>query len=491
VEQVNGSVAIEGTPTEAALVRMAANSGLDVPALRRRYPLRSMNQRTEQRNYMSTTHDAEGGRGLIAVKGSPAEVLALCDRIANGGGIHPLSDAERRQVQAENDRMAGQALRVLGVASREAREHALVWLGLIGIADPPREGLRELMRDFRRAGIRPMMVTGDQRATARAVGHALEMNGNHHIEVFDSTRLDGLESEELSEHVSGAQIFSRVNPAQKLKIVRALQNTGAVVAMTGDGINDGPALKAADVGIALGQGGTRVAREVADIILTEDHIQNLLPAISDGRRVHDNIRKAIHYIGATNTSEVLLVLASLAAGTGQPLTARQLLWINLISDVFPEIALATGPAEPGIMRRPPPDAWRPVVGKPEALRLGTQAAVMSGAAMASYLYGISRYGAGARAGSMAFLTLTAAQILHGFSARSESASIFNGRPTPQNQLLSMSLLGGFAALLLSQFGFASVLGVQRVGLTDALVCCGASLASFLTNEGMKGRAPAE
>ncbi len=488
VERVNGSVAISGSPTETALVRMAANSGLDVQDLRRRYPLRTINQRTEQQNYMSTTHDAGDGRRLVAVKGSPAEVLALCDRIANGG-FHPLADAERRLVQAENDRMAGAALRVLGVASREDGQRGLVWLGLIGIADPPREGLRELMRDFRRAGIRPVMVTGDQRATARAVGHALELNGNRHLEVFDSTRLDDLESEELSECVSGAQIFSRVNPAQKLKIVRALQDTGAVVAMTGDGINDGPALKAADVGIALGQAGTRVAREVADVILTEDHIQNLLPAIRDGRRVHDNIRKAIHYIAATNTSEVLLVLGSLAAGTGQPLTARQLLWINLISDVFPEIALAVGPAEPGIMRRPPADAWQPVIGKPEVRRLGTQAVVMSGAAMASYLYGISRYGAGARAGSMAFLTLTAAQLLHGLSARSEFASVFNRRSVPPNHMLSVALLGGFAALLLSQFGLASVLGTQRVGLADALVCGGASLASFLTVEGMKGRAP--
>ncbi len=487
VREVNGSVEIDGSPTEAALVRMAANSGLDVLALRRRYPLRTMNQRTDQQNYMSTTHDSGGGRRLTAVKGNPGEVLALCDRIANGGGVHPLTDSERRLVQAENDRMAGAALRVLGVASRDAEEDGLVWLGLVGIADPPREGLRELMQEFRRAGIRPVMVTGDQPATARAVGHALDLNGGNHLEVLDSSRLED-ESAGLAGQVSAAQIFSRFNPAQKLKIVRALQETGAVVAMTGDGINDGPALKAADVGIALGQGGTRVAREVADVLLTEDNIQTLLPAIRDGRRVHDNIRKAIHYISATNISEVLVMLGSLAAGAGQPLSARQLLWINLITDVFPEIGLAVGPAEPGIMRRPPTDAWKPVIGRDELPRIGTQAAAMAGAAMASYIYGISRYGPGARAGSMAFLTLTAAQLLHAHTARSETSGILDRKPAGRNNLLSMSLAGGFAALLLSQFGLSSALGTERVGLADALVCAGASLASFLTNEAVKASA---
>ncbi len=487
LEQINGCVAVNGSPTEAALVRMALNSGLDVPALRRRYPLRTIFQRTDQQNRMTTIHDAGAGRTLEAVKGSPAEVLALCGRVANGGGLHPLTDAERRQIQGENERMAGAALRVLGVACRDTGEHGLVWLGLVGIADPPREGLMELMREFRAAGIRPVMVTGDQTATAHAVGRALDLNGGRHLNVFDSTRLESLESAELGEGVSSAQIFSRVNPAQKLRIVRALQSTGAVVAMTGDGINDGPALKAADVGIALGRGGTQVAREVADVILTEDNIQTLLPAVREGRRVHDNIRKSIHYISATNASEVLLTLGSLAAGAGQPLTARQLLWINLITDVFPEIALAVGPAEPGIMRRPPADPWQPVLGKPELRRLGTQAAVMSGAAAAAYAYGISRYGAGARAGSIAFLTLTAAQLLHGFSARSESAGMLEGA---SNHMLSASLLGGFAALLLSQFGLSAVLGTERVGLIDALVCGTASLASLTVNEAMKRRLPA-
>jgi Ca2+-transporting ATPase len=272
--------------------------------------------------------------------------------------------------------------------------------------------------------------------------------------------------------------------------VKALQNSGTVVAMTGDGINDGPALRAADVGITLGKSGTQVAREVADIVLLDDNLQTLLPAIRDGRRIHENIRTAIHYISATNASEVALMLISLALGTGAPLSPRQLLWINVVTDIFPELAVAVQPAERDIMQRPPRDPNAPIIGASDLPRLGRQSGVITATALACYLYGVARYGVGPQASTVAFLGLAAPQLLHAFSARSEVHTVFEASALVPNRFLQASVIGALAALTIGQFipGIRSLLGTVPIGVFDYVICAAAGLASLSINEMFKSAA---
>jgi Ca2+-transporting ATPase len=481
VELRAGEWVVDGSPTEAALVQMALNAGVDAGGLRQKFPLLHMRHRTETQAHMSTLHPLGDGRTLIALKGSPAEVLRLCDWHAKDGKVHNLGDSERAEILQANARMARGGLRVLAAACIEVEGEPVetprfVWLGLIGLADPPRHGLKEVIAEFRRAGVRPLMLTGDQAATAEAVAEALALNGDTPPVAVNAADLE-------KNGVGNATVFSRVSPSHKLRIVRALQSEGATVAMTGDGVNDAPALKAADIGIAFGQSGTKIARGVADLVLVDDSIAALLPAIREGRTVYEDLRKAVHYIAATNSSEMLTMFTCIAAGLGQPFNPRQLLWINLITDVFPELALAVEPAEPGIMSRPPRDPARPVIGRPEYVRLGHQSAIMSASSMAAYLVGLARYGAGPAAGTMAFLTLTSAQLLHGLTARSE----VRGVDLPPNPAMRNGLLAGFGLLLASQLipGLTSLLGATRVCPVDALVCAGAALASYLANEAGK------
>jgi P-type Ca2+ transporter type 2C len=494
VDSDNGVHVFLGSPTESALMRMAVDAGVDVSFLRRQYPLLITEHRTQTRNYMTTTHRETKGLKLLAMKGSPTEVLALSTSYERNGRLCSLTEKERKVIEAENERMASAALRVLGLAYREEDEEGsttdpgLIWVGLVGIANPIREGLREEVTEFRRAGIRAVMLTGDQTTTASAVGRELDLSNGNNLTILDSAHLVAMQPEEFSALVPQVDVFSRVNPSHKLQIVRAYQQAGKVVAMTGDGINDGPALKAADIGIALGEGGTQVAREVADILLIDDNLQAMIPAVREGRRVYEGIRKAIHYTAATNTSEILVMFAALATGLGQPFNPRQLLMINILSDVFPELALALAPPEGDLMRRRPRDAKESIIAPSEYKRLGFQAAVMGTAGLATYGYGVLRYGIGPQASTMAFSSLMAAQLLHGLSARSERHGIFDSESMPPNPYLSEAIGAGLGVLVLSLLvpGLRRVLGTAPIGVSDAIVCSAAAGLSLLTIEAMKG-----
>lgn len=499
--EINGGTGAEyvlsGSPTEGALIRMAMQAGLDVLELRRQYPLLKVNYRAENRLFMGTLHQtALQGREtkFFAVKGSPVEVLALCDRHLVDGVEMPLSYDDFARIELANERMAADALRVLGLAcitveSEEDFEvsHGMTWLGLIGMADPVRPGVAGLIEEFHQAGIDTIMITGDQSPTAYAIGKELNLSRGEPLEIMDSSHLASLDSDILEALSHKVHVFARVTPAFKLEIVQALQSRGLVVAMTGDGINDGPALKAADIGIAMGEGGTDIAREVADVVLEADNLETVIVAVRDGRTIYNNIRKALRFLLATNFSEILVMFFTVAAGLPSPMSAMQLLWINLLSDIFPGLALAMEQPEKDILNRPPRSPDEPIVKVSDFKRLTFEASTLSLGAMTAYGYGILRYGMGANAGTLAFQSLTMGQLLHSLSCRSEKHSMFKGEKLPSNPYLNTALAGSFALQLLTIFvpGLRTLLGLTPIHLLDGAVIAGTAALPLLVNEGTK------
>ena len=456
-----GQYVLHGSPTEISLVNLAFQAGIDAHGLKEEHPLLKMNYRSESRLFMGSLHkfEEEGrSRFLIAMKGSPVEVLAMCDSHILGGVELILTEDDRSLIERENEQMSADALRVLGVAytisdtaDQFGKTSGFVWLGLIGMADPVRPGVSGLMREFHHAGIDTVMITGDQSLTAYAIGKELDLACGEQIEILDSTEITQMDSEALKAISDKVHVFARVSPSFKLDIVRALQSKGRVIAMTGDGINDGPALKAADIGIAMGLGGTDIAREVADVVLEGDNLETVIIAVRDGRTIYNNIRKALRFLLATNFSEILVMFVTVAAGLPAPLGAMQLLWINLISDIFPGLALAMEAPEPDVLDRPPRPPEEPIVKASDFKRLTFEAGTLTAGAMGAYAYGIARYGLGARAGTLTFQSLTMGQLLHSISCRSEKHSIFSGEKLPPNRYLTMALGGSFAFQMLTIF----------------------------------------
>lgn len=489
-----GKYVLSGSATENALIHMAITAGVDVQALREQHPLLRTNYRSENRQFMSTVHSSDNPGRLIALKGSPVDVLAKCKHHIKDGLRIPLSDEDRDRIEAENDGMAGSALRVLGVAYASGdsdepsdTENGFTWLGLVGMADPVRDRVKESITVFHRAGLETVMITGDQGPTAYAVGRELGLANGKQLEILDSTDLSSTDPAVVKALSKQVHVFSRVSPSNKLQIVQALQSSGKVVAMTGDGINDGPALKAADIGIAMGRAGTDVAREVADVVLEEDDLETLIIAISDGRTIYNNIRKTLHYLLSTNFSEIQVMFIAAAVGLGYPLNAMQLLWINLVSDIFPGLALAMEPAEPDVMNRPPRDPNEPIVKTEDFKRITFEAATMTVASFAAYGYGAMKYGAGPAAGTLAFQSLTTAQILHALSCRSEKRSMFDTEKSAPNKYLNMAIIGSLGLQLAAQIvpGMRSLLGITPITVSDGLVIGATSVFPLLINEATK------
>ena len=517
--QDDGRTVLVGSATESALVRLASDAGIDVARLREEYPCLAVRRRTEGYRFMATTHHCSGGLPipagdeegsvLVAVKGSPAEVLELCAWDLRDGRRQPFTAERRDAVGRANDAMAAGALRVLGFAFARAPETeldesdvsaslpvaGLTWVGLVGLADPVRPGMATLMQALHGAGLRTVMMTGDQVPTARAVAEQLGLAGKGAVEVFDTADIERLSPDELSGTVRRAHVFARVSPTQKLQLVRALQASGERVAMTGDGINDSPALKAADVGIAMGgEASSEAAREIADVVLQTNDLAALAVAVERGRTTYVNVRKSIRYLLATNLSEILVVLGATAAGFGEPLTAMQLLWINLVSDVLPGLGLACEPPEPGLMQRPPFAANGEIVERAELGRLAAEGSLIAAGSLGALAWGALRYGAASpQARTMGFASLVTAQLLHALTARSAQHELFTAGGSgqrgalPPNRPLRRLLLAsaGLQAVGLLVPGVRGALGVVPLGPLDLAVTAAAGLLPYAANEALK------
>jgi len=501
----------QGSATEKALLQTALDAGIDIDELHRQLPRIHVRLRSEDAPYMATFHQTGDGGRLVAVKGSPETVLELCGWRLTHSGPEQLDCAARQEIIRENQRMAGSGLRVLGVArSEEARQAGvrqdhgqgakaddnasdqslpeLTWLGLVGMTDPIRPDVEALMARFHRAGIRTVMITGDQRETADAIGKQLHLSGDNDLHTLEVGRLDSLSAEALQREVRDVDVFARVSPADKLRVVRALQQAGEVVAMTGDGINDGPALRAADVGIALGLAGTDAARSMADMVIEDDNLDTILTAVEGGRTIFSNIRKAILFLLSTNFSEIQLMLAGIVMDIGRPLTTMQLLWINLVTDIFPGLALALEPPEPDLLRRPPRDPGSAILERGDIRTMARESALMASSSLAAYLIGRLRQGRKSdhSGNTFAFTTLTISQMLHAYRCRSETESIFRSS-RPANRSLNLAVGGSLALQLLAPQvpQVRRLLGLSRIGLLDTLVILAMAAVPVLINDQLK------
>jgi Ca2+-transporting ATPase len=482
-----------GSPTENALLEAVIRAGLDVERLRRSMPRQKVRYRSESRPYMATLNPYPRKQGwFLAVKGRPRQVLARCTHLRRGGRRVALTDAMRDRILAQNSALMDASYRVLGVAWAHREEEklgkvqGLEWLGLVAMTDPLRPEVMDLLPRLQDAGIRTIILTGDQRGTAAAIGRKLRLNGNGDVRVLGADELEELSEEALHESVKRTHVFARVSPAMKLKLVRALQDSGHRVAMTGDGVNDGPALRVADVGIAMGRSGSDVARSMSDVVLTDDRLQSIIDAMAHGRASFANLQKAIEYLLSTNFSEIEVMLTAILTGLPNPLTPIQLLWINLMTDVFPSLAIGFESPEWDVLRQPPDDFQRGIIDARRLRGLLGQSLVITGTTMGSYLYGLLRYGPGQRAGTQAFMTLTTAQLMQALSSRSRSSTIFRRRGTPPNPWLQAAVAGSLGLQAATALpGLRRIFGVSRPGALDLLVILGGAVIPLLLNEGVK------
>ena len=428
-----------GEPTECALVNYAAKLGLNKTELQNRMPRQGEAPFDSQRKMMSTLHAAEAGL-VQYTTGAPDEVLKLCTHILTEEGIQPMTDGLRDQVLAQNKAMADRALRVLGAAQRQwdampsdtepaTLEQDMTFIGLVGMIDPVRPEVKAAITQCKQAGIRPIMITGDHRDTAVAIAMELGIISDP-SQAITGAELDHISDKEFEKKITQYSVYARVQPEHKVRIVNAWKARGKITAMTGDGVNDAPSIKSADIGVGMGITGTDVTKNVADMVLADDNFATIVVAVEEGRRIYDNIRKAIQFLLASNLSEVLSIFAATVMGF-TILKPVHILWINLITDCFPALALGMEKGEKDLMQRQPRSSKEGIFSGGLGSGVAYQGLLISLVTLAAYFIGhymeagVWEIAPSADGITMAFLTMSMAEIFHSFNMRSQHGSIFS------------------------------------------------------------------
>ena len=516
VQEVDGRWTVQGDPTEAALLVAARKAGLSSDALDARLPRVGEVPFSSERKLMSTVHrDTEQqDRGIVFTKGAPDVLLTRCTRELVGEDRRPLTDERRARILETNEALASQALRTLGVAGRwltgetlaeqsahpdERLEHDLTFAGLIGIIDPPRPEARDAVVRARHAGIRPMMITGDHPRTAAVIAKELGISTDGRA--MTGAELERLTADALARTVTEVSVYARVNPEHKLRIVDALRRSGAVVAMTGDGVNDAPALKKADIGVAMGITGTDVSKQAADMVLADDNFASIVAAVEEGRAIFANIRKFLRYLLSSNIGEVMtmffgvLLARQIGLDVGGdavvlPLLATQILWINLVTDGAPALALGVDPADDGLMDQPPRPPgkrvitarmWSGIVFVGVIMAAGTLF-VLDASLPGGFVDGSGdlRY-----AQTMAFTTLMLFQMFNVLNARSDEQSAFVH--AFRNVWLWAAIAGSVALQVVVVYVpfLQNAFGTTSLNVSDWILCIAVASSVLWLREGSK------
>ncbi len=519
LQQQQGQWTILGDPTEGALVTLAAKGGIEKDQWDSKLPRVSEFPFSSERKRMSVISKVEqvetgvsplndvdptisnlvkSHNYLMFTKGSPELILARCTQLYVGNGAIPLTQEQRDEILAENDRMASNGLRVLGFAykplaeippegSDETSEQELVWVGLVGMLDAPRPEVRAAVQECREAGIRPIMITGDHQLTARAIATDLGI-AQPGDRVLTGQELQRMSNEDLEQNVDLVSIYARVAPEHKLRIVQALQRRGRFVAMTGDGVNDAPALKQADIGIAMGITGTDVSKEASDMVLLDDNFATIVAATEEGRVVYTNIRRFIKYILGSNIGEVLTIAAAPILGLGGvPLTPLQILWMNLVTDGLPALALAVEPPEPDVMKRPPFSPRESIFARglgSYMIRIGIIFAIITIILMMwAYNHSTSISGNGLspdRWKTMVFTSLCLAQMGHAIAIRSNNRLTIEMNPFSNPYVLGAVVLTTILQLMLVYVPpLRNFFGTHYITLSELGICLGFSALMFV------------
>jgi len=498
LEKVDDQWEAAGDPTETALVIAAAKYNRIKPELEVQMPRVGEIPFDSDRKLMTTIHKIGEGYRVIT-KGAPDVLLSRCVQVWDGNAAVAMDETQRSNIETHNSSMASKALRVLGVAFKDIEsmpeepvsdeiENGITFVGLIGMIDPPREEAKEAVKLCNDAGIKAVMITGDHKATAVAIARKLGILKDE-SEALTGSELEQLDQETLNQNVDKYSVYARVSPEHKVKIVKAWQSKGQVVAMTGDGVNDAPALKSANIGCAMGITGTDVAKGAADMILTDDNFATIVAAVKEGRGIFDNIRKSIQFLLSCNIGEILTLFIAMLLNWDSPLLPIHILWINLVTDSLPALALGVEPVDKDIMKRPPRDANKSIFADGLATVIGLQGVMIGLLTLISFIFGKNLLSQGLAhedsvivGQTMAFATLAFSQLVHAFNVRSANSLFKVGVFSNRMMLLAFAISFSMQFLVLVVPALNQIFKVTALNGSQWLTVIGLSLAPLLIVE---------